>query len=339
VRTTYRSWFAVTCRSAVVLAVAVAVTAIAAPGARAAFPGANGRIAFTVSEIKLDVGPPPHPAYTYTVWSKIETVLPTGRGLRSLRACPAAGCADSAPAWSPDGKHLAFITGESESPLAIVKQNGTGLRHIEITSPGVTPIPAAASDSSIVWSPNGRRVVFVGGVFPMEIPQLFTVGLDGSGLRQVTNLCSDEPTWSVRGTIAFRGACQEPATGIYTIRPNGSQLYHVLHNRYWPPTYPDWSPNGTKLAYTGAVSDAQTNIYICDASGQRAHQLTQHGGSQPVWSPDGKYIAFINNNGLYVIERNGHGLRRIASVPPVSPYTTSTTWLVLSSPSWQSLPR
>ena len=113
----------------------------------------------------------------------------------------------------------------------------------------------------------------------------------------------------------------------------------MVDNRYWPPTYPDWSPNGAELAYTGAVSDAQTNIYICDARGKRTHRLTKHGGSQPVWSPDGKYIAFINNNGLYVIERNGHGLRRIASVPPASPYPTSKAWLVLSSPSWQPLPR
>jgi len=334
---TYRSWFAVTCGSAA-LAVAVVVLAFAAPGARAAFPGANGRIAFTVSEIK--VAPGQHPYYTYTVWSKIETVLPSGRGLRSLRVCPASGCMDNVPAWSPDGKHLAFITGDSGSPLAVVNQNGSGLRHIEITSPGLTPAysPAGGGDDSIAWSPNARRVAFVGLVSPMWSAQLFTVGLDGSGLRQVTNLCgSDEPAWSVTGTIAFRGGCQDLATGIYTIRPNGSRLHHVLHNRYWPPAYPDWSPNGTELAYTGAVSDAQTNIYICDASGKRAHRLTQHGGSQPVWSPDGKYIAFVNNNGLYVIQRNGRGLRRVATVPRVSP--ASTTWLVLSSPSWQPLPR
>jgi len=39
----------------------------------------------------------------------------------------------------------------------------------------------------------------------MEIPQLFTVGLDGSGLRLVTDLCSGEPTWSVGGAPLFRG--------------------------------------------------------------------------------------------------------------------------------------
>lgn len=187
------SWFAIRRDPAAALAVAIAALVIAAPGARAAFPGENGRIAFTVSEMRLDIGPPPHPGVIYTVWSKIETVLPSGRGLRSLLRCPMGGCADSAPAWSPDGKHLAFITAHGGSPLAVVNSNGTGLRHIVINSPGVAALPWGAGDSSIAWSPNGRRVVFVGGVYPAETPQLYTAGLDGSGLRAVTSMCTDEP--------------------------------------------------------------------------------------------------------------------------------------------------
>lgn len=339
VRRTLGSWFAVKCGPAMALAIAIAVLiavlGIGASIAQAAFPGANGRIAFAVSEIKLELGP--HPGYTSTVWSRIETVLPSGRGQRSLRVCPANGCSDGAPAWSPDGKYLAFVTDDPMSPLAFVNQNGSGLRHIGIRALGVTPLPVASTVASIAWSPTGRRVVFVGGVFPVETPQLFTVGVDGNGLRKVTNLCADEPAWSITGTIAFRGACQPPATGIYTIKANGSQLHHALYNRYWPPSYADWSPNGTELAYTGAVSDQRSNIYTCDASGKRAHRLTQHGGAQPVWSPDGKYIAFVKSNGLYVMQRNGRDLRRIVSVPSMS--ATSTKWLVLSSPSWQPLPR
>ena len=126
-------------------------------------------------------------------------------------------------------------------------------------------------------------------------------------------------------------------TGVYTIRPNGSRLRHVLNNRYWPPTYPDWSPDGTQLAYTGAVSDAESDIYVSNANGRRTRQLTHHGGAQPGWSPNGKYIAFVGHNGLYVIRRDGRSLRRIVSIPPHP--LTSTKWLVISSPSWQTLPR
>ncbi|MGZ6791159.1 MAG: hypothetical protein ACXVGQ_14725, partial [Mycobacteriaceae bacterium] len=227
--------------------------AIGVEDARAALPGANGRIAFTVAKVRFVTGD--HPGYEELVWSRIETVLPNGRGLRALRVCPADGCLPSDPAWSPDGKRLAFFTANRGPQLWIINQNGTGLRQIKISSPSVSLLIEAEA----AWSPDGRRLVFVGGVLPVLTPQLFTVGIDGNGLRQVTSLCSDDPSWSVTETIAFRGACQAPATGIYTIRPNGSRLRHVLNNRYWPPTYPDWSPDGTKLAYTGAVSDAESD--------------------------------------------------------------------------------
>lgn len=138
------------------------------------------------------------------------------------------------------------------------------------------------------------------------------------------------------GKIAFRGACDQPGIGIYTIRPDGSQMRRVSYSRYWPLADPDWSPNGAELAYAGAVSSELNNIYIRDANGKHPRQVTRNGGEQPAWSPDGKYIAFVNGNGLYVIGRNGHGLRRIASVPPQTDITKP--WLVLSSPSWQPLP-
>jgi Tol biopolymer transport system component len=85
------------------------------------------------------------------------------------------------------------------------------------------------------------------------------------------------------------------------------------------------------------VSDAESDIYVSNANGRGARQLTHHGGEQPVWSPDGKYIAFVRDDGLYVIRRDGRSLRRIVSIPPFS--FTSTKWLVISSPSWQPLPR
>src|SRR5829696_5868317 len=92
---------------------AIFVTAAWAPAAHAAFPGANGRIAFGATAVRDDVVPP-------TSSRSIDVVLPSGHGRRSLRACTMVqGETDRgdcsieyrAPAWSPSGARLAFDAG------------------------------------------------------------------------------------------------------------------------------------------------------------------------------------------------------------------------------------
>lgn len=305
----------------VALVVVVAVLAIGIADARAALPGANGRIAFTVAKVREVTGD--HPGYDELVWSRIETVLPNGRGLRALRACPLGGCLDSTPDWSPNGRLLAFAMG---SRLAIIGQYGKGLRT-------VTTMDVGEPEVALTWSPDGRQLAFVAYTPPLYHSQLFTVGSDATGLRQVTSRCgADEPAWSVNGTIAFRnGGCGQ--TGIYAIRPDGSRLRRLTDNG--SPASPDWSPDGRELAYTGEVNDQQ-DIFICNATGRAVRRLTRRSGAHPAWSPDGKYIAFIRNNDLYVMRRDGRGLRQLVRGPSSS---TPNESFVVSSPSWQPLPR
>src|SRR6185503_13857585 len=88
-------------------AVGLALTA-GADGADAAFPGADGRIAFAVQEWRRadPCLPTPHGCEPEFVSSRIETVLPNGRGREVLRAFdPPDGVAiDSSPVWSPNGR-------------------------------------------------------------------------------------------------------------------------------------------------------------------------------------------------------------------------------------------
>jgi TolB protein len=303
-----------------VLAVAVAVGALTlASPARAAFPGKNGRIAFTAEPRERGESSS----------STIETVLPSGRGRRVLGACPTGDCFQTFPAWSPDGRRLAFGLRDAglSAGLAIVRANGTGLRLLpQLTGPYAAP----------AWAPSGRRLLFPGD------GGLFTARTDGTGLRRITSKPPIfDSAWSRRGVIAFAHdddpyLAPMPDDGIYTVRPDGSRLRRLVRDRYnaSAPASPDWSPYGSKLAFSFADS-VDAEIHVADAMSGAHRRLTTRGGSDPAWSPDGRFIAFIRSGDLYVMRSDGSRERRILD----ETQTDSGVDIYLSSPSWQPLPR
>jgi hypothetical protein len=85
---------------------------------------------------------------------------------------------DDSPTWSPDGSRIAFMTVplDQEATIALMTPSGTD---VKLLTPGFDP----------AWSPNGSRLIFArsGG--------LFTIGSDGSNLKQITRGYHRAPTW------------------------------------------------------------------------------------------------------------------------------------------------
>src|SRR5207245_1697432 len=79
--------------------------------------------------------------------------------------------------------------------------------------------------------------------------------------------------------------------------------------------YPSWSPDGSTIAF-----QFKDDVWLARPDGGGLRALTQDGrGREPVWSPDGRRIAFVRINfsfqtdgGLYVVNADGSGARRIA---------------------------
>jgi Tol biopolymer transport system component len=317
-------------------AVGLALTA-GADGARAAFPGANGRIAFGVVEVRgadpcLGV---PHGCEPEFVSSRIETVLPDGRDRRVLRLfVPPEGISiDSAPAWSPNGRLLAF---EQGGRLATIRADGTGMRQLP---------PLTTSELEPTWSPDGRRLAFIGEGMCLYCSPLYSVRRNGTGLRRLMPYSARWLTWSATGTVAFTNYNDQYLSttglldGLYTARPDGSRLRRVFRRRWGVGYQPDWSPDGGRIAF-----GARKQVFTIGARGRGLDRLTgprrgSSAGADPAWSPDGRRIAFIRDGDIYVMRSDGSGVRRIVDAPQEDPAHPERTWLLLSGPGWQPLPR
>jgi Tol biopolymer transport system component len=161
---------------------------------------------------------------------------------------------------------------------------------------------------------------------------------NGTALRQVTPRYAVSPAWSLARTIAFVHDDLSPSThreGIYTTRPGGARLRRLISDpdSPGPPEVPDWSPHASRIAFVlpGSVNP---EIHVANAKGRDRRRLTSN-GTEPAWSPDGKYIAFIRNWDLYVMRSDGRGLRLVADGGQLE----SGEQIYLDSPSWQPLPR
>ena len=315
----------------VALATAVLAPALEVDAARAAFPGANGRIAFEVeSWTPADPCLPDPHGCEPSPSSSIETVLPSGRGRREVYR-PSVGRVR--PDWSPNGSRLAFQLG---GRLAWIRGDGTGLR----------PLPQLTeAEHDPAWSPDGRRLAFIGNRRCFGCSWLYTVRRDGTALRRISGEHASWPAWSVRGRIAFAndddmmGDRIGVRDGLYSIEPDGSKLRRVFTRRWGGVQQPDWSPDGRTIAF-----HARDNIFTVGADGRDLKRLTEpketlgQGSTDPAWSPDGRQIAFIRDGDLYVMRASGRGVRRVVDAPAQS-LDPTRPWAVLSAPSWQPLPR
>jgi len=136
-----------------------------------------------------------------------------------------------------------------------------------------------------------------------------------------------EPTWSPDGSRLAVESWDESGSSVYTIRPDGSERRLVLRNA----SSPSWSPDGKRLVVD---RDGCGAPYPCDSQldggrilvtvltdGSDAHQVTflqgsdPDGATEPVWSPDGKWIAFVGGKGaVKLVSPKGEkgGVRTIA---------------------------
>ena len=245
--------------------------------------------------------------------------------------------------WSPDNK-IGVTINKVEYSLYTLPEQG-----------GQAALVFRGDVSQPRWSPDGKQILFMKrtetkGDWPYD--KLAIMPADGGketnimssydnkigiiGFQTGMNVSSDGKQIVISAKNYDEGVIINnwPACQIWTTSIKGENLVQITKP---PEPYTDfspcWSPDGKSIAFVRSklLKDpkvyGETSIYTINPSGGEPKLLT----TEPdvicsiKWSPDGKYIAYLNNNGLNIIEAQ-NGISRIVGKVPRWTVHTELAW-------------
>ena len=217
----------------------------------------------------------------------VFSVSAAGTGLRQLG--PTAD--DRAePAWSPNGKQLAYTRSWGpvvedqfeQTEIYLMNANGGGARAVTSITRGK---PFSADVFHATWSPDGAELAFEVKNSKQGEPAgrraVFIVASDGSGLRQLTpwELNGSAPDWSPDGKLILLRVvgAREQHGNIYTVRPDGTDLKQLT--RYPAPKTLElgsFSPDGNWITFSRfSRSSPYPDLFAMRLDGTGLHQITK----------------------------------------------------------------
>jgi WD40 repeat protein len=185
--------------------------------------------------------------------------------------------ADINPAWSPDGRKIAFASDRAGN-REIYVMNADGTEPVRLTN-------SNAPDYSPAFSPDGQRIAFVSERDGNA--EIYVMDVDGRNASRLTidSRPDIDPAFSPDGRqIAF----SRNGVGIYVMNADGSAETRLTNTG--SDAQPAWSPDGKAIAL---LREGKA-IWLMNADGSQTRQFLDwnYSRANPDWSPDGRSIAF-----------------------------------------------
>jgi dipeptidyl aminopeptidase/acylaminoacyl peptidase len=220
---------------------------------------------------------------------------------------------ETTPRWSPDGRRLAFLSSRGDprdvDQVWVLERAGGEARRVSELPGGVT---------DFAWAPDGRRMALIASdPDPNAVPE----GKDSSEHR---------PQPVVVDRFSFKhdevGYVGTTRDHLYLLDLD-TRTATLLTPGEYDEASPSWSPDGRSIAFVSRRRpdfDRTDNydIYVVQAApGAEPRQLTTYQGADndpewgtraPAWSPDGRYIAYVQGGKP---ERIYYAVQQLAMVP------------------------
>lgn len=183
------------------------------------------------------------------------------------------------PAWSPDGKRVAFVS-DRDGNLEIYSINTDGTGVVRLTND-------PAQDFAPAWSPDGKSIVFSSDRDDRDFLrlQLFVVNVDGTGLHSLSNnlvldCCA---AWAHDGRTLGFDSIRDLSNQVFLMDADGGRQRPVSNRKM---TLGGWSPDDTRLVVTD-ISGLFPVIATIDLNGANYLPLTngEANDRDPVFSP------------------------------------------------------
>ena len=185
------------------------------------------------------------------------------------------------PAWSPDGRRLAYVSLESKKPVIYVHSLADGRRQVAANFKGSNSAPA--------WSPDGRQLAVAlsrdGGT------QIYLVAPDGSGLRRLTHsdAVDTEPAFAPDGHTLYFTSDRGGSPQIYRMPVAGGEPQRVTFEGSYNVS-PRVSPDGRQLAHI-TRRNGRFQLAVMDLATRQVQVLTDSDRDEsPSFAPNGRMI-------------------------------------------------
>ena len=193
------------------------------------------------------------------------------------------GGTNLSPAWSPNGKDIAYSSSRSGDPeIWISDANGSlGRRITSFRGPDVSPAFNPRTGSQIAWI-SGRT----------GLPQLYIMDTDGSAVQRMTDGgYATSVSWSPSGQFLAFAWDRKYGPGA----PGGQDIYVMeIATKKWIQLthdggrcdFPSWSPDGRHIVYANTADGKANHMKIMTmlADGTQKRALTGPGADMPNWS-------------------------------------------------------